>query len=77
LLKADCKGCEYYIIEDDAISRFDKVKIEYTGFNRPKVDYIIGKLKSRVSVSLEYINITGLLIIYRIMEQYTQRNKTF
>jgi FkbM family methyltransferase len=22
LLKADCKGCEYYIIEDDAISKF-------------------------------------------------------
>jgi hypothetical protein len=31
-LKADCKGCEYYIIEDDAISNFEKVKIEYTGF---------------------------------------------
>jgi len=46
-LKADCKGFEYYIIEDDAISRFEKVKIEYTGFNRPKVDYIIGKLKSK------------------------------
>jgi FkbM family methyltransferase len=47
LLKADCKGCEYYIIEDDAISKFEKVKIEYTGFNRPKVDYIISKLKSK------------------------------
>jgi len=47
LLKADCKGCEYYIIEDDAISKFEKVKIEYTGFNRPKVDHIIGKLKSK------------------------------
>ena len=47
LLKADCKGCEYYIIEDDAISKFEKVKIEYTGFNRPKVDYIINKLKSK------------------------------
>jgi len=23
LLKADCKGCEYYIIEDDAISKFE------------------------------------------------------
>ena len=47
LLKTDCKGCEYYIIEDDAISKFEKVKIEYTGFNRPKVDYIINKLKSK------------------------------
>jgi len=47
LLKADCKGCEYYIIEDDAISKFEKVKIEYTGFNRPKVSYIINKLKSK------------------------------
>jgi FkbM family methyltransferase len=47
LLKADCKGCEYYIIEDDAISKFEKVKIEYTGFNRPKVDYIISRLKSK------------------------------
>jgi FkbM family methyltransferase len=47
LLKADCKGCEYYIIEDDTISKFEKVKIEYTGFNRPKVDYIISKLKSK------------------------------
>jgi FkbM family methyltransferase len=47
LLKADCKGCEYYIIEDDAISKFEKVKIEYTGFNKPKVDYIINKLKSK------------------------------
>jgi FkbM family methyltransferase len=47
LLKADCKGCEDYIIEDDAISKFEKVKIEYTGFNRPKVDYIINKLKSK------------------------------
>jgi FkbM family methyltransferase len=47
LLKTDCKGCEYYIIEDDAISKFYKVKIEYTGFNKPKVDYIINKLKSK------------------------------
>jgi FkbM family methyltransferase len=47
LLKADCKGCEDYIIEDDAISKFEKVKIEYTDFNRPKVDYIINKLKSK------------------------------
>jgi FkbM family methyltransferase len=47
LLKADCKGCEYYIVEDDAISKFEKVKIEYTGLNRPKVDYIINKLKSK------------------------------
>ncbi len=47
LLKADCKGCEYYIIEDDAISKFEKVKIEYTGFNRPKVDYIINRLKNK------------------------------
>jgi FkbM family methyltransferase len=47
LMKTDCKGCEYYIIEDDAISKFEKVKIEYTGFNRPKVDYIINKLKSK------------------------------
>jgi FkbM family methyltransferase len=47
LLKADCKGCEYYIIEDDAISKFEKVKNEYTGFNRPKVNYIINKLKSK------------------------------
>jgi FkbM family methyltransferase len=27
LLKTDCKGCEYYIIEDDAISKFEKVKM--------------------------------------------------
>jgi len=47
LLKADCKGCEYYIIEDDAISRFEKVKIEYTSFNKPKVDYIINRLKNK------------------------------
>jgi hypothetical protein len=47
LLKTDCKGCEYYIIEDDAISKFEKVKIEYISFNRPKVDYIISKLKSK------------------------------
>jgi len=47
LLKADCKGCEYHIIEDDTISKFEKVKIEYAGVNRPKVDYIINKLKKQ------------------------------
>ena len=47
LLKADCKGCEFYIVEDDAISRFEKVKIEYTSFNKPKLDYIINRLKNK------------------------------
>jgi hypothetical protein len=31
VLKADCKGCEYEIIDDDALRLFDIVKIEYSG----------------------------------------------
>jgi hypothetical protein len=29
LLKADCEGCEYYIIEDGAISKFEINNIFY------------------------------------------------
>ncbi len=29
VLKADCKGCEYEIVDDDALRLFDIVKIEY------------------------------------------------
>jgi FkbM family methyltransferase len=47
LLKADCKGCEFNLIEDNSISRFEKIKIEYTAFNKPKVDFIIKKIKDR------------------------------
>jgi FkbM family methyltransferase len=31
VLKADCKGCEYELVNDEAIRLFDIVKIEYSG----------------------------------------------
>jgi len=31
VLKADCKGCEYEVVDDDALRLFDIVKIEYSG----------------------------------------------
>jgi len=31
-LKADCKGCEYELVRDDALRLFDVVKIEYSGY---------------------------------------------
>jgi FkbM family methyltransferase len=32
VLKADCKGCEYELVNDEAIRLFDIVKIEYSGY---------------------------------------------
>jgi len=32
VLKADCKGCEYELVNDGAIRLFDIVKIEYSGY---------------------------------------------
>ena len=31
VLKADCKGCEYEVVDDDTLKLFDIVKIEYSG----------------------------------------------
>jgi FkbM family methyltransferase len=31
VLKADCKGCEYELVNDDSLRLFDIVKIEYNG----------------------------------------------
>jgi hypothetical protein len=37
VLKMDCKGCEYDVINDvDALRLFDIVKIEYSGYLRGK-----------------------------------------
>jgi FkbM family methyltransferase len=38
LLKADCKGCEFKLVAEDVISRFDRLAIEYaaTGKNTPE-----------------------------------------
>ena len=32
VLKADCKGCEYELVNDDSLRLFDIVKIEYSGY---------------------------------------------
>ncbi|MCG2880175.1 MAG: FkbM family methyltransferase [Vulcanisaeta sp.] len=31
VLKVDCKGCEYELVNDDSLRLFDIVKIEYNG----------------------------------------------
>jgi hypothetical protein len=37
VLKMDCKGCEYDVIEEvDALKLFDVIKIEYSGYLRGK-----------------------------------------
>jgi hypothetical protein len=32
VLKVDCKGCEYELVNDDSLRLFDIVKIEYSGY---------------------------------------------
>jgi len=41
VLKADCKGCEYEIVYDDALRLFDIVKIEYNGFLVNKTYHVL------------------------------------
>ena len=47
VLKADCKGCEYDMINDDAVKIFDIIKIEYSGYLVGKTYYeLLGKLST-------------------------------
>ena len=41
VLKADCKGCEYEIVDDDALKLFDILKIEYSGFLVNKTYHVL------------------------------------
>jgi len=41
VLKADCKGCEYEVVDDDALRLFDIVKIEYSGFLLNKTYHVL------------------------------------
>ena len=41
VLKADCKGCEYEIVDDDALRLFDIVKIEYSGYLVNKTYHVL------------------------------------
>lgn len=45
LLKMDCKGCEYFLTEDD-LANVDTIKIEYTNFdNSHKIEDLLEKIK--------------------------------
>jgi methyltransferase, FkbM family len=41
VLKADCKGCEYEVVDDDALRLFDIVKIEYSGYLVNKTYHVL------------------------------------
>jgi FkbM family methyltransferase len=48
VLKADCKGCEYEVVDDDALRLFDIVKIEYSGYLVNKTYHVLKeKLESK------------------------------
>ena len=41
VLKVDCKGCEYEIVNDNALRVFDIVKIEYSGYLVNKTYHVL------------------------------------
>jgi len=47
LLKSDCKGCEMQLVRDEAISRFQLLKIEYTLSGGQNVGDLISQLRAR------------------------------
>ena len=64
LLKMDCKGCEYFLTEDDLIN-VDTIKIEYTNFDKSlKIEDLLEKIRRK---GFQYI-------IYRHIPTYYKSN---